>query len=185
MKKKSVIILIVLLLVTIISVTYAYIVRETNTSSVITFGSLKMELIETTIKDGKEVRVSNNDDMDISNTNTVSRIVKVKNIGNHPMFVRISLNIEGKTKNKENIDTDNIVSMDIKENWLYKDGYYYYNKILNPDEITSELIDEIVFNNSYIVENYKNSKFTLDIKAEAVQSEHNKENVLEAVGWPE
>ena len=185
MKKKSVIILIVLLLVTIISVTYAYIVRETNTSSVITFGSLKMELIETTIKEGEEVRITNNDDMDISNTNTVSRIVKVKNIGNHPMFVRISLNIKGKTKNKEEIDTENLVSIDIKDGWTYKDGYYYYNKILNPNETTSDLMNEIVFNNSYLVQNYKNSKFSLDIKAEAVQSEHNKENALEALGWPE
>ena len=55
MKKKSIIIIIILCLITLISVTYAYIVRETNTSSIITFGSLKMELIETTIKDGQEV----------------------------------------------------------------------------------------------------------------------------------
>ena len=185
MKKKTIIILIVLCLITIISVTYAYIVRETNTSSIITFGSLKMDLIETTIKDGEEVRVTNHDDMDISNTNTASRIVKVKNIGNHPMYVRVSLNIEGKTKSKEAIDTTNLVSMNIKDNWTYKDGYYYYNEVLNPDETTSELIDEIVFNNNYIVDNYDRSKFTLNIKAQAVQSEHNKENVLEAVGWPE
>ena len=185
MKKKSLVVLVMLCLITLISVTYAYIVRESNTSSIITFGSLKMELIETTIKDGKEVRVANNDDMDISNTNTVSRIVKVKNIGNHPMFVRVSLNIKGKTKNKENIDTSNIISMNIKDNWVYKDGYYYYGKVLKPDEVTSELIDEIIFNNNYILQNYKGSKFSLDIKAEAVQSEHNKDNVLEAVGWPE
>lgn len=185
MKKKSIIILIILCIITLISVTYAYVVRKTNTSSIITFGSLKMELIETTIKDGKEVRVDNNDDMDISNTNTVSRIIKVKNIGKHPMYVRILLNIKGKTKDKEEINTTNIISIIPKDNWIYNDGYYYYDKALNPNETTTELIDEIIFDNNHIFQNYRGSKFTLDIKAEAVQSEHNKDDVLEVVGWPE
>ena len=185
MKKKTIIIISLVFVISLLSFTIAYLVRETDTRSIITFGSLKMQLLETTIENGEEIEVKENDTMDISNTSNVSRIVKVKNVGNHPMYVRLKLSVIGNTKTEEEIDLTNLVTIPILENWIYQDGYYYYNNILKKNEESTPLMREIIFNNQTLSNDYLGAKIKLEIDAYAVQSEHNSSNVLEAEGWPE
>ena len=181
--KKRYLVLILLLIIVSVSATYAFIVRESDTESIITFGSLKMKLMETTLVNGEEIEVSD-DALDISNATNVSRIVRIKNVGRHSMYVRVKLNIYGEN-NGEIYDISDAYKIDTSDNWIYQDGYYYYKYALSKDEITDELMKEIVFDNDIVTTKYQGSKFNLEIKGEALQRENNKDNVLEATGWPE
>ena len=160
MKKKTIMIVSLVFIISLLSFTLAYVIRETDTSSIITFGSLTM---------------------DISNSTNVSRIVKVKNVGNHPMYVRLKLSVVGKNNN-DDIDLTDLVTIPILENWIYQDGYYYYNDILEKNEESTPLIEEIIFNQQTLANDYIGAKIKLEIDAYAVQSEHNSDNVLEAEG---
>ena len=182
--KKRYLVLILLLIIVSVSATYAFIVRESDTESIITFGSLKMKLMETTLVDGEEVEVDDEESLDISHATNVSRIVRVKNIGRHSMYVRVKLNIYGENDG-EIYDISDAYKIDTSDNWIYQDGYYYYKYALSEDEITDELMKEIVFDNDIVTTKYQGSKFNLEIKGEALQRENNKDNVLEAKGWPE
>lgn len=181
--KKRYLILILLLIIVSASATYAFIVRESDTESIITFGSLKMKLIETTLVDGEEVEVSD-EVLNISHVTNASRIVRVKNVGEHSMYVRVKLDVYGENEGSK-VDISDAYKIDTSENWIYQDGYYYYKYALSENEITDELMREIVFDNNIVTSKYQGFKFNLDIKGEALQRENNKDNVLEAEGWPE
>lgn len=184
MKKKKILAAITIAILIIIPVfIYASFLSTTKSNNVITFGKLKMELIETSIdKNGNERNVSNNENEYITINSSVSRRVRVKNICNHPMFIRIKLDMLLNDKNDENID--NRVTYDInEEDFIYRDGWYYYKEVLKPGEETNNLITKIDFN----LDNYDETKgksMKLNIDAQAVQSENQEEDVLLAKGWP-
>ena len=180
-----ILLMIVIVLITITSVT-AFITRSTIAKNVITFGSLKMQLLQTSLdENNNEVEVENNKDMNMTYKSTFSRIVKIKNLGKHSFFARISLNVIGIDTNNMKFDANQFVTYNINtKDWIYKDGWYYYKKVITQDEMSSNLLTEINFNVNEITTHYPNSKVKLDINAEAVQAENNNENVLEAVGWP-
>lgn len=67
---------------------------------------------------------------------------------------------------------------------MFKDGWYYYKKEVEENEVTSNLITQINFDTNNITSNYPNGEFKIDIKAEAVQAENNEKEVLNVVGWP-
>ena len=69
---------------------------------------------------------------------------------------------------------------------LYRDGWYYYKQPLAPDEITEELMTQVIFTDiDAITQNYPGSRFDMQVDAQAVQSENNAGHVLSVVGWPE
>ena len=59
-------------------------------------------------------------------TAIVSRIIKVKNLGNHEFFLRISLDMIGIDENNNEFDANNLIKYDVNtEDWIYNDGWYY------------------------------------------------------------
>lgn len=182
--KKGKIMLIILVFVILfgsLSLTYTYFVMEEDTNSVVTFGNLKLKLIEKTLSGSEYVDV--NDNIDITNTKKLSRLIRVKNVGNNSFYVRLKLNFIGQKGNNK-FNANNLISLNIDDNWEYKDGYYYYKKEVKPKEESSNLMEEIIFDNKKILKNYQGSSFRLEVNAEAVQSENNSSNVMEATGWP-
>ncbi len=191
MNKRINIFIILLIIVIVIclffvTATIAFITRSRTTNNIITFGNLKMELIQTGLdENGQEKNISNNDNLDITHNPIVSRIVKVKNLGKHSFFIRISLNIIGTDANKREFNANNLISYNLNTNdWIYKDGWYYYKKIVKENDITSNLMTQISFDINNITTNYPKGEFKLNINAEAVQAENNAEEVLNVVGWP-
>lgn len=186
MNKKLILIILLIFVISVsaLALSSAFIIKESTSSTIITFGSIKMKLIETTLENGKEIEVLNNDNINISDNANVSRIVKVKNIGKHPIYVRLSLAINNSSQ-ETNDFLNELIKLNVNEkNWIYKDGWYYYaNKLLN-DEATKPLLTEITFDVDKLTSLYPGKKFKLDIKAEAVQTENNSENILEVKGWP-
>ena len=93
----------------------------------------------------------------------------VVNAGKNPAFVRIK--VEGAENFTFRTDWKDGISAD----WTYNDadGWYYYHKegngVLQPDEATDALFDQIVLNTN--VENGNGEANKITVKAEAVQAQ--------------
>lgn len=65
-----------------------------------------------------------------------------------------------------------------EETWIYgSDGYYYYKKPVEPDEVTTLLIDEIILK----MDETTRARQVLEIAAEAIQSDGRDRNGVPAV----
>lgn len=182
-KRKIVILLLVVIVFLFIISTIAFRVYENETNNVISFGSIKMQLLQTTLNENNdEIPVNDNESFNIMHNAKIDRMLKVKNLGKEEFYLRISLEMIGIDENNNEFDVKNLVTYDVNlEDWIYKDGYYYYKNVVKKGETTSNLITKINFDENSITSNYKNGKFKFNAKAEAVQAKNNKENVLEVV----
>lgn len=170
----------------IIAATVTFINKEKAANNIITFGNIKIQLMQTTINENNEERfVDNNESFNITNHPIVSRIIKVKNLGKHEFFLRISLDMIGIDENNNEFNANNLMKYDINtEDWIYNDGWYYYKYIVKESEITSNLITQIFFDINNITSNYSNVKFKFNVNAQVVQAENNAKDVLNVIGWP-
>ena len=179
MKKRILLICLILVLLSTLSMgTYAYFTAKKANRNVITTGNLKMELLEK-----GSVSHSEKEPMVIMPGDVIDKEIRVKNIGGHPMYVRIEL---APTVVGSELDAKECIRMNINtSDWQEKDGCYYYKKTLSPGETTPELLTEISFVGEAITNEYLGKKFRLDVNAFAVQSENNGNNPTAAHGWPE
>ena len=115
----------------------------------------------------------------------VSKVVTVENICNHPFYLRVKL-VYGASD--EELPAEDCFKLNINsENWIYKDGWYYYTGILQPGEETPEVFSHVEIVGSKVDKGYIGKTLQLTVKAQAVQSENNPiENgdVTTAAGWP-
>jgi len=184
---KKIILLIIIFTLTLftISISFAFIIRETTAKNIITFGSLKMKLIVSSKEDGNERNISDGEKLNVTFNKMINRNISIKNVCNHPMFVRVAFNLVGETY--ENIIIENFSDITFEQldnDWIYKDGWFYYKETLNKNEITNKLIMNFKFNIDEILNKYNESMYELKIRAEALQAENNNKYVLDAVGWP-
>lgn len=101
----------------------------------------------------------------------VPQTVWATNLGDNPCYVRIEFN----DKFSLSDDTENsfLISGNIGETkWIEKDGYYYYNKILDPGEETEALNTSVAFD-SKLSQNLAGQEFKANAIAFAVQSQNN------------
>ena len=183
-KKKRYILILSLLL--IISLTYVstFLVRQNQFDNVVTFGNLKLQIINHTLdSNGHEIDVTHDEEkLKYSNVN---RIVKIKNICNNDMYVRVKVDLKGKDINNQEYEPDSYVNINgCDDAWIYQDGWYYYQNVLKPNVTTENLLDGLEFDMDKLTSHYPGSDIELNIKAQAVQSTHNASQVLEASGWP-
>ena len=189
MKRKHnmilVILIIIMLLGATVSFTSAFASRKKAIDNHIVFGDLELKLIENTINDEGIEGPFTSVKEDIAKANKVSRIIRVENVCENDMFVRIQLEIDAKNGKGEVIDGNQMITYDINQtNWIYKDGYYYYNRKLEKNEETENLFEHVFFNAQSVSKTNVGNELELHINVQAVQSEHNGENPLEAEGWP-
>ena len=150
--------------------------------NVITTGKIDLTLKETTIDEkGDEIPFP---EEGLSNVVPGMKIVKnvwVENSGTESMYVRIKID---KRFTPEGLD-DKYVLLDglNTEDWIFRDGYYYYNIAVAAGEKTDQLFTGVYFDPAMPNE-YKNVKLEVIVNVDAVQTKNNGSNVLEAVGWP-
>ena len=78
--------------------------------------------------------------------------ITTKNEGTIPLRVRVKLDESWTSRNNEalSLEYNNekvaIINLDNQNDWLYKDGYYYYIKELAPGESTKSLLKSVTFN---------------------------------------
>lgn len=180
MKRKILIFCLVALLIALASAgTYSNSVYTQKTRNVITTGSVDIALHERT----RAGEPCSDQPVTIMPGDVVDRQVTVENIGKNAAFLRIKLT---PGINDDKLSADDCVQMDINQtHWTYRDGYYYYNEILQPGQTTPALFSQMTFVGEKMTNAYLGRLLSLDVTAQAVQSEHNGTDPLKALGWPE
>lgn len=117
----------------------------------------------------------------------VEKSVSAKSVGSYPLYVRIRLESEITLDERyadhaSEIDLS-LVNFDIdRENWIERDGYYYYKEALKQNETTPELMTQVQFSKD-MGNIYKDSTITVHVRLEVVQANNNGDTVFDAVGW--
>ena len=154
-----------------------YVVTEISTN-VITSGSVSVAVHETTA-DGAAFPAEG---VAIMPGDTVSKIVRFENTGTAPLYLRVALE---KGVENSTLSAEDCLSINLNNDyWTYRNGYYYYNRPLNPKSFTEPMFTEVHFDGKAIGNDYIGKIFTLDITAYAVQTVHNGATVWDAQGWP-
>ncbi len=175
----------VTMMIIIISVlsqgTLAYYSTSGKASSVVTTGNVKLKIHEL----DENGNPFNAEGVYVMPGDIVTKRVSVENVGSHPFYLRIKL-IEG-TSSAE-LSAKDCMQLDIDTiNWTYKDGWYYFNKIVDVGATTTELFTKVNIVGKKIDRNYIDKFLTLKVTAQAVQSENNpivNGDVTTANGWP-
>lgn len=156
--------------------TAAYFTAEDAAANTITAGNIEIDLLDSTPPE---------DEVTVMPGTESAKIVKVENTGDHPAYIRVRLDKSIKLADGVEGEADlSLIGLDINtENWTEKDGYYYYNSILEAGATTEPLFTKVSFSKD-MGDLYQNSKATIAAYASAVQSENNGETALEAAGWP-
>lgn len=161
--------------------TLAYFTANETARNVIRSGNIRIELIETDAE-GNPFK----DAIGVMPGTEVDKIVTVQNTADNPCWVRIGVQkvitlAEGKTGEADT----SLVGLDFnEEDWTEKDGFYYYNRELEPGETTEPLFTKVTF--AAAMDNlYKGCTANVTVGAQAVQTANNGSSVFEANGWPE
>lgn len=199
-KKKSIkISLIATLLFVLVTIvlfsaqTYAYFTSNNSSDqNQIVSGQLDIELIE--MKETANGETAYINPVEIMPATNVSKIVKVENAGDLPVYVRIK--IEKSINKPENslpddwedliscdFDLDDANTVEMEGLWSYQDGYYYYNLPLEAGSATVPLFETVAFS-ADMGNEFANSTISFTVKCEATQANGNGSSPIEAVGWP-
>ncbi|MGN0971073.1 MAG: TasA family protein [Aristaeellaceae bacterium] len=164
-----------------VSGTLAYFTAEETAYNVITTGVLDMVLHETTTggkpfpKDGLD---------NLMPGMVVDKRVTVENAGSVDFFLRVAVDqaIFPAAGVQAELNFDHI-TLDINTtDWTLRDGYYYYNRALQPGETSNPLFTTVTFAPEMGNE-YMNARVEINVRAQAVQSRNNGDSPLTAVGW--
>jgi len=161
--------------------TAANFVVEETAYNVITTGCLYMELVEETT--GGQPWPEEGLGEVIPGT-SVDKIVKVVNRGAVPFFCKISLSGKVTAYEGGELPFEPVTLNLNEEQWIEKGGFYYYYRILYPGETTEPLFTQVTFDPS-IGNEYMRAKVNVHVLAQAVQSDNNGTDPLEALGWSE
>lgn len=185
MKKKTVTLALIVALLAICAIgTTAFFTDRGKATNVITTGGVKIDLLETAVKDGELAPFE--DVEGVMPGVEVSKIVEVKNIGESDAYIRISVEKAiTLAENREGEVDLSLVKLDINTaDWTEQDGYYYYNSALKPGETTKPLFTVVTFDEA-MGNLYQQSTATVTVNAEATQVANNGTSALTAAGWPQ
>ena len=183
MKRKLLIVSVLAILVAVTAAgTLAYFTDTGTAHNVITTGNVKIELKEWADEACKEPF---KDKTGVMPGTKVTKIVKVENTGTGAAFLRLYVekNVYGADQKPMKSDP---VSLDFdNRNWTYSEseGYYYYNRALEPGDTTEPLFTTVTFD-PLMGNEYQNATAHVKVIAYAVQSAHNGDSPQAAKGWP-
>lgn len=188
MKKKIFVISVIAVFCAVIaSGTVAYFNAEDTAHNVITSGDVDIKIVEKQLSGGSIVDYPDKPISVMPATN-VSKIVSVKSLG-QAAYIRVSVefgfkNSEGEPFELSEETLKTLVSVNIdSENWVEKDGYYYYKTAVAHNTETEPLFDTVSFDGPNITNEYQDSVLDIVIRAEAVQAANNGSDPVNASGW--
>lgn len=157
----------------------AYYTTIGKATNVVTSGDISLKIHEKTA-DGTDYPT---DIVKIIPGSIVSKQVSVENVCQHPFYLRVQL-VSASTNTQ--LSAQDCLALDINtEKWTEKDGFYYYNQILQPGQITVPVFTEVEVVGEKVTTEHIGTTLSITVNAFAVQSEHNPaEHPWEAAGWP-
>lgn len=183
MKRKLLIVSVLVILVAVTAAgTLAYFTDTGTAHNVITTGNVKIELKEWA---DDACTQPFQDKTGVMPGTKVTKIVEVKNTGTGAAFLRLYVekNVYGADQKPMKSDP---VSLDFDNtDWTYSEseGYYYYNRPLEPGNTTEPLFTTVTFD-PLMGNEYQNAAAHVKVIAYAVQSAHNGDSPQAAKGWP-
>lgn len=183
MKRKLLILSLLVILAALTAAgTLAYYTDSARTHNVITSGKVNIALHEWA---DKEHNKPFQDKTGVMPGTKVTKIVEVKNTGTGAAFLRLYVekNVYGADQKPMKSDP---VSLDFdNRNWTYSEseGYYYYNRPLEPGKTTEPLFTTVTFD-PLMGNEYQNAAAHVKVIAYAVQSANNGDSPQAAKGWP-
>ena len=103
----------------------------------------------------------------------------VENTGSKAVYVRVKLTPEWSGLPADFEPEEDVVSLgSLGTNWVLYEGWYYYTKPLRgtvvdqPNAVTTNLIEKVIFAGEEMTNEYQGATFTLKVEAEAVQASH-------------
>ena len=188
MKRKVLLLALLTIMCVIIgSGTLAYFTDSEQVHNVITSGEVCIELVETTTDkldgDGNPTKFENVNG--VMPGMTISKIAQVSNTGSADAYVRMKVQkVITLADGVSGTPDSGLIGIDFNtEDWTLQDGYYYYNEVLNPGEITAPIFTKVTFHKS--MDNlYQGSSVGIDVAAYATQVANNGNSPLTAQGWP-
>ena len=148
-------------------------------TNVVTLGGVSLKIHEKTA-DGSDFPAQG---VYVIPGDIVSKEVSVENVCGYPFYLRVKLikGIDGAALSYEDCMKLNLNTTD----WTLQNGYYYYNKPLDPGQITEPIFTEVEIVGSKVDNSYIGSTLQLTVSAYAVQSDNNPaEHPWDASGWP-
>lgn len=181
----------------IVAQTLSVITREMPLETKVQFGTVDVKAVITTKNAaGEEVEASNGDELG-KGVAYISRIVRVENTGDHPVFARMKIGFECVDAQGQAHAIDDLVNCTYSDAydsaggvWMDRlpqsDGFFYLKEALPENTVSEPLITGFEVNTEEAVARYgEGCTFQLVVDCYGVQSKNQKsENVLEAEGWP-
>ena len=178
----------------IVAQTLSVITREMPLETKVQFGTV--DVITTKNAAGEEVEASNGDELG-KGVAHISRIVRMENTGDHPVFARMKIGFECVDAQGQAHAIDYLVNYTYSDAydpaggvWMDRlpqsDGFFYLKEALPENTVSEPLITGFEVNTEEAVARYgEGCTFQLVVDCYGVQSKNQKsENVLEAEGWP-
>ena len=188
MKKKIIsFALVISVLAMLATGTAAYFTAEGTATNVFTTGKVDVAVVETTLIDGEEAdyeTILDNGKLAVMPTATVSKIVKVEALPEcADNYIRAKVDVEIQMAEETSEPNLDLITISFNEaDWTLIDGWYYYKGTIKAGEKTEMLFDTVSFSKDMGNE-YQNATATINITAQAVQADHNGDNVFTAKGW--
>lgn len=166
--------------------TIAYFTAEGRAHNVITTGSINITVVEQQKgENGTAVEYPTEPITNVVPGAEISKIVTIRNDGKSTAWIRVKVGTEIELAGEGEANTS-LVALNFDDtNWTENDGYYYYNKPVDPTESTTALFDTVKFD-PQMGNEYQNCTVNINIYAQAVQTANNNPDggVTEVKGWP-
>lgn len=179
-------VLLIFILLAPLAGSLAFFTQRETAHSVITTGNVDIEIQEFTDQRDEQGNLLPFKDLSgVMPGETVSKIVQIKNTGTGEAWVRLALTPEFIMDLPDSGADTGMVTLNINEDdWeMGEDNFLYYKQPLKPEETTSPALHSLTFS-SAMGSKYQESRFVLEVQAQAVQAKNNGETVLTASGWP-
>lgn len=182
-KSKLIVIALAAMLLTFITQgSLAYYTKIGKATNVITSGSIRMKIHETTDQ-GTEFP---EEGVYIIPGDIVSKQVAVENYCDQPFYLRVRIvyGIDSQALPAEECFKLNINT----EHWNFVDGWYYYKGVVEPGQTTPYVFSHVEIVGAKVDNRYIGKTLTLTVDAQAVQTKNNPVEGTDthtAFGWPE
>ena len=183
MKRKLLILsVLAICIATLAAGTLAYFTAEGKAHNVITTGGVEIAVQEWADED-KQTPFENLNG--VMPDTTVTKIAEIRNTGAAAAWVRVQVRktIRLAQDGKPDASMIEMIYTDTEDWKDGGDGYFYYQKALQPGEVTTPIFTGVSFR-AQMGNEYQNATADVDVLAQAVQTANNGKTVAEAKGWP-